>query len=220
MPRIYVDYRERRIAELLSDFTIELVNLPVGDYLIHMGDYGVLVERKSSCDFVNSIKNSRLWEQMRRMLAPEVLDIPVRRRGLVVHGLLSDVLFSSGFGWNHIMGALMEIQYKYGIPVFYAEDDHALLEFFRILIKREEEDKNEGEVEQRWARIPPKRNMSEREWKLYVLSSLPGVGPKLAALLLTKFGSLEKIARANPIELQKIPGIGEKKARQIYRIFH
>jgi len=220
MLKIYMDYREPKIDALLENFDVEIANLPVGDYLLQMGDYGVLVERKSSLDFVSSIKNNRLWDQMQRMLADEVMNIFIKRRALVIHGFLSDPLFSSGFGWNHIMGALMEIQYKYRIPVFYAEDDDALVEFFRILAKREIEGKNEGEIEKRWSRIPPKRFMSEREWKLYVLSSFPNIGPKLAEELLERFGTIEKIARANILELKKIPGVGEKKAKSLYKIFH
>ena len=220
MVKIYIDYRERRIKRILEDYPLDIVNLPVGDYLLQFEGYGVLVERKSARDFISSMKNNRLWEQMRRMLAPEVMEIPIKRRALLIHGTFSDLLLLSGFGWNHIMGAFMEIQFKYGIPIFQAEDDESLQEFFRILIKREEEGKNEGDVEKRWMRVPPRRVMSEQEWKIYILSSLPNVGEKLAKNLLKRFGSIEKIAKANIIELKKVEGIGDKKARQIYRIFH
>ncbi len=215
-----MDYRERKMLSFLKNFEPEMVNLPVGDYLLIFQDYGVLVERKSSGDFINSMKSNRLWEQMRRMLAPEVMDTPIKRRALLLHGTFEDLLTLSGFGWNHLMGAFMEIQYRYGIPVFFAENDEAFKEFFRILIKREEEGKNEGEIEPRWARVPPRRVMSEEEWKIYALSSLPYIGDKLARKLLKHFGSIEKIARANIVELKKVEGIGDIKARKIYRIFH
>jgi len=220
--QVLVDYREKsvlsKIEDILKDF--ELVNLPVGDFLLIFDDYGVLVERKSAQDFINSMKTNRLWEQMHRLLAEEVMGYHIKRRALLLHNYLEDEVILGGFGWNHIMGALMEIQFKYGIPVFHAESDDAFREFFRILIKRECEGKNEGEIEKRWMRIPPKKEMSEEEWKIYTLSSLPYIGEKLAKNLLTHFGSIEKIARANIIELKKVEGIGDKKARQIYRIFH
>ncbi len=218
--QVLVDYRERKILPLIEDVLedFELVNLPVGDFLIC--EQGVLVERKSGCDFLNSIKSNRLWDQMRRVLADEVMGCNIRRRALLLHGSIEDELELSGFGWNHVMGALMEIQFKYRIPVFYAEDEEALREFFRILIRREKEGKNEGEIEKKWSRIPPKRVMSDEEWKIYILSSLPMVGEKLAKSMLKHFGSIEKIARANIIELKKVEGIGDKKAREIYRLFH
>ena len=219
--KVLVDYRERKILDLLKDALgdFELTNLPVGDFLI-AEDYGVLVERKSAADFLSSMRTNRLWEQLERMLVREVEGVEIRRRALVIHGCLWEEIEESGFGWNHIMGALMEIQYRYGIPVFHAEDDEALKEFLRILVKRERERKNEGEIERRWFRESPRRGMSEEEWKIYMLSSLPNVGEKLAKKMLERFGSVERIARANIEDLKKVEGIGDKKARKIWRIFH
>ncbi len=219
--RVIVDYRERNILPLLDDILgdYEMRNLPVGDFLLAKED-AVLIERKSAYDFLSSMRTNRLWEQLERMLVPEVEGYPVVRRALLVHGSFSDALEDSGFGWNHLMGAMMEIQYRYGIPVFHAEDDEALREFFRIMMKREEEGKNFGDVERRWFRESPRREMSDEEWKIYILSSLPQVGEKLARNLLKQFGSIENVAKANILELRKVEGIGEKKAKRIYRIFH
>ncbi len=220
--KVFVDYRERsiipEIEDVLGDYQLE--NLPVGDFLFVFEDYGVLIERKSARDFINSMKTNRLWDQLRRLLAEEVMDYKIKRRILLIHNCLEDEIILGGFGWNHVMGALMEIQFKYQIPIFHAENIDSLREFLRILIKREIEGKNEGDIEKRWTRIPPKRVMSDEEWKIYALSSLPYIGEKLAAKMLEHFGSIEKIARANIVELKKVEGIGEKKARQIYKIFH
>ena len=220
--KILVDYRERKVAHLIMrEFeNVDILTLPVGDFLIVQGDQGMLIERKESNDFIASMKNNRLWEQMRRMLTDEVKEVKIIRRALVIHGLLSDSLENSGMGWNHVMGAFMEIQYKYRIPIFHAEDDAALLHFLRIAIKREKEGKNEGEIKELWSRTIPNKDMSEDDWKLYVLSSIPFVGEKMAKNLLEHFGSIEKIARANIVELKKVEGIGDKKAKKIYAIFH
>ena len=220
--KILVDYRERKVAHLIMrEFeNVDILTLPVGDFLIVQEDQGMLIERKEANDFIASMKNNRLWEQMRRMLTDEVNEVKIIRRALVIHGLLGDALENSGMGWNHVMGAFMEIQYKYGIPIFHAEDDAALLHFLRIAIKRENEGKNEGEIKELWSRAIPKKDMSEEDWKLYVLSSIPFVGEKMAKNLLEHFGSIEKIARANILELKKVEGIGDKKAKKIYAIFH
>ena len=181
--KFWVDYRERSVVHHLEFMEPKFVNLPVGDYLLDFDTYGVLVERKTPYDFLASLKSNRLWDQTRRMLTAEVMSIPIKRRALIIDGEFSLILENSGFGWNHIMGALLEITYKYGINVFHAEDRDAFTEFFRILLKREKEGKNEGEIEVRWSKIPPKRMMNEREWKIYVLTSLPNVGNKLAEAL-------------------------------------
>ena len=220
--KIYLDYRERKILKYvveISDYT-EITNLPVGDILISSAEEGVLIERKSAMDFIESMKNNRLWEQLRRMQTSEVWSVKISRRALLICGLLTPALIESRIKWNNVMGAFMEIQFNYGIPIFHAEDENALKEFLRILVKREKESKNSGEIKKLWARIPPHREMSEEEWRIYVLSSLPFIGETIAKKLLKKFGSIEKIARASIVELKKVEGIGDKKARKIYRIFH
>ncbi len=220
--RIHLDYRERKIEGLLRERLKEVLTepLPVGDILIEFDGYGVIIERKSASDFAASIKNNRLWEQLRRMLVSRVLDVPIRRRALLIHGDIYEMIEQSGLRWSHIMGAYQDIQFNYGIPVFHAPDDEALVEFLRILILREEGGKNSGEIKELWSRAVPKKNMSDEEWRIYVLSSLPFVGEKMARNLLAQFESIERIARANISELKKVEGIGDKKARRIYRIFH
>jgi len=65
--RIRIDFREKRsgIGEILTKIGIEVVNekLSVGDYLIE----NVVVERKSASDFVQSIIDSRLFIQAKKM---------------------------------------------------------------------------------------------------------------------------------------------------------
>ncbi len=220
--KVYLDYRERKILKYVvevSNYT-EITNLPVGDILIVMGEEGIIVERKSVDDFIESMKNNRLWEQLRRMLVDEIMNVKIMRRALLLCGLLTPKLIESGLKWSNIMGAFMEIEFNYGIPIFHAEDESALKEFLRILINREREKKNEGEIKMLWSRVQPKRDMSDDEWKIYALSSLPFIGDKIARNLLKKFGNIERIARASIVELKKVEGIGDKKAKRIYRIFH
>jgi len=51
------------------------------------------------------------------------------------------------------------------------------------------------------------------------LESLAGVGPKMAGMLWKHFGSLAAMKKATPLELQALPGIGEKKARFLAEAF-
>ena len=222
MGRIIADYRERKVISVLKDALgeVEVTNLPVGDFLVVCNDTALLIERKEVSDFIASMKSNRLWEQLRRMLIAELMNLKVVRRALLLHGLMSEALKGSGVGWNNVMGAFMEIQYNYGIPLFHAENDDSLIQFFRIALKRECEGKNGAEIRELWARPIPKRGMSEDEWKVYVLSSLPLVGEKMAESLLSHFGSIERVAQANPVELRKVEGIGEKRAKLIFKIFH
>jgi excinuclease ABC subunit C len=53
-----------------------------------------------------------------------------------------------------------------------------------------------------------------------VLDDLPGVGPARKRLLLTHFGSPEAFLRASREELEAVPGLPGKVAREIYAYVH
>ena len=48
-----------------------------------------------------------------------------------------------------------------------------------------------------------------------VLASLPGVGPKLAARLLERFGTPLEVMKASHSELARIEGLGSARAKKI-----
>ena len=49
-----------------------------------------------------------------------------------------------------------------------------------------------------------------------IIGNLPGVGPKIAKMLLEHFGSIRSVFNASKDELMKVDKIGKKKAEQIY----
>ena len=54
--------------------------------------------------------------------------------------------------------------------------------------------------------------------QLSVLSSLPGVGEKLAIRMLEKFGTPLRVFSASSTELSKISGLGELRAKKIKKM--
>ena len=52
------------------------------------------------------------------------------------------------------------------------------------------------------------------------LDSIPGIGLSYTKRLLSVFGSVKAISSASVEDLQKVPGIGEDKARSIFEAFH
>jgi DNA processing protein len=52
---------------------------------------------------------------------------------------------------------------------------------------------------------------------LLTLQLIPGLGPRLMAALLEKFGSAEAVLHAGPQELQQVPRIGDKLAQDLYQ---
>jgi excinuclease ABC subunit C len=61
------------------------------------------------------------------------------------------------------------------------------------------------------------RSRRDRELTRSLLDELPGVGPARKRALLNHFGSPEQVARASREELEAVPGIPGKLARDIYR---
>ena len=62
-----------------------------------------------------------------------------------------------------------------------------------------------------------RRARRDRELTRSLLDELPGVGPARKRALLNHFGSPEQVARASREELEAVPGIPGKLARDIHR---
>ena len=233
--RLLIDYRENKeIIEMVQNICkdSEIVTLPLGDFLIIKNNDAVVVERKNSADFVNSMRSNRLWEQLLSLMkTKEIMGYEIKRRILVVHGTFGDYLSTipdylvtisqrklKAF-WNSLVGAQLEILYVYDTPIVIAENDEAFHSFMKILIKREEEGKNDKTPEARWYRKRAIRDLPAKDRKLFFLSAIPSIGEKLAKNLLEHFGSIVDIATASVKELQMVPGIGKKKAENIFEIF-
>ena len=63
-----------------------------------------------------------------------------------------------------------------------------------------------------------KKSNDIQKQQLLVLSSLPGVGEKTAIRMLEKFGTPLKVFSTSAIDLAKIPGLGESRAKKIKKM--
>jgi DNA excision repair protein ERCC-4 len=222
--RLLIDHRETRVLRILQEvgvepITLEVKQLPLGDFLLIHNTTGILIERKSVPDFLSSIRSNRLWDQLLRfMKASTLLGYDVKRKLLLIHGTFDQ--YDTDILWPQIMGAYMEILFVYDIPIILAENDEALGHCMRILIQREKQGKNDLLPKSRWFRKHYSPDLPEMDIRRYVLASLPSVGDVLAGNLLDHFGSITAIANATEKQLQRVEGIGKMKAGKIYQIFH
>lgn len=223
--KFIVDVREgeriARIAEEICD--TELRVLPLGDILLVLNGEAVAFERKTPHDFVSSIRSNRLWEQLLKfMKTDEILGFKIKRRILVIHGVLRDysILENEGKFWSSIMGALLEILFVYDTPIIVAENDLALEALLRVEMRREMEGANDGPPDARWFRGWRKEGLPQKDLRKYALTSIPLIGEKNAEALLRHFGSIQRIANASVGELMRVRGIGRKRAENIYNLFH
>jgi ERCC4-type nuclease len=223
---VFIDNRETAVQSLLlplSDIEnppvhIDITHLSLGDFFLVSNDTGVLIERKSTSDFLSSLRSNRLWDQLLRLMkASTLLGYPLKRKVLIIHGTFDPDL---PVPWSQIMGAYMEILFVYDIPLLICENDEALYQCLRILIQREAQGKNDVLPSSRWFRKHCSPHLPEMDFKRYVLGSVPSIGDVLAGNLLDHFGSIAAVAHATEKQLQRVEGIGKKKAERIYSIFH
>lgn len=200
---IVVDYREKNsliVKDLIEkNVKIDLKKLDVGDYLLSSR---VVLEYKRVPDFVDSIIDGRLLQQSRSL--KEYYLRPL----IIVEG--SEDLYSvRKINPKAIQGMLATIAVSYGIPILFTKTSKETASLIFMITKREQD---EGYKEFSYHSAKP---LTLKEQQEYLISALPGIGPKLAKPLLEKFGSPEKVIGASLEELQEVDLIGKKKAQTL-----
>jgi Fanconi anemia group M protein len=202
--KIFADYREKTtgtVKELAEQgVTIKLEMLQTADYVLSSR---VGVELKTAEDFVDSIIDGRLLEQLKN------LKKSYERPLIVIQGN-SDLYSVRNVHPNAIRGMLATIAISYGIPTLYAKDEKESAALLLSIAKREQEESKKD-----FSPHADKKPATLKEQQEYLVSCLPNVGPNLAKELLKRFGSVQAIFMSSENGLQKVPGIGEKIAKQI-----
>lgn len=197
----------------LRGLEVSINSLKVGDYLLLApeGKKPILVERKTTDDFINSIIDSRLWVQAENLSA-------VRREEnfrivVIVEGDLSATLSRRKISETAVLRALDELIFTYNIPVIYTSSKSATVSW---LIAKS---KSLGRIEEKRAYpYARKKARTEDDKILYSLSLL--VGFKTAKKLLGLKKSLKGVVNMSLGELLSVEGIGERKARKIFELFN
>lgn len=201
-PVIYVDHRESKsgVTRELKTMGAELVisTLSVADYQVGPE---VAVERKTSQDFVSSIIDKRLYKQAREL-------VEHFQRPLII--LEGGNVYAGGLHPNAIRGAMASLAVDFGIPIIPTrspEDTGAMI--YRLALREQKEGSKE---------IPlrtEKKPLSLFEQQLFIIESLPNVGPVTARKLLEEFGTVKGVINASKDDLKKIEGIGDKIGQKI-----
>lgn len=205
--RIIVDKREKasEVPRLLKTLgmKIEYRMLVIGDYILFQG---YVVERKEVHDFVNSLFSGRLFNQAAH------ISENYEKAVLIVEGDLQSII--AGLSNQRILwGALIAIAFSYNLRIFFTYNSQQTAEFIYTLAKQQNHAKNKGLIIYK-----KQKTKTLEEMKLAILSSLPGIGPKLAKNMLYHFGSLRKIFSASVAELALVNRIGKAKAEKIIQV--
>jgi len=130
-PVIIVDDREKTASVMVAlkrdGVIIEVKRLPAGDYQI--GDR-VLIERKTARDFVASILDGRLLQQVEQLASAAPRPI------LIVEG--RELFGNSSIHPNALLGVLSTIACDYGIPLIHTSSDDETARILAITARRED----------------------------------------------------------------------------------
>ncbi len=180
---------------------MNLESLPVGDYIL---SERIGVERKTVHDFESSIINARLFDQIER------LDHSFKKPILLLEGEDSEFTMNP----NVVLGAIISLYRDYNVQVIRSKDSQETVSTLARLAELEQDDKRQPRV------LGSKKAHSDADWQILILSSLPGVGPKLAKSLISHFKTVKGVVSANPEELIKVQKVGKKKAQRIHEILN
>lgn len=203
--RIVVDERERKsgIPDLLRavGINIEMKTLPVGDYIVAPE---TVVERKSIKDLISSVFDGRLFDQCNRL--KENFQFPI----ILMEGNMDEI---NEITENPLIfyGAVSSIALDFKIPVIATPSADHTAKLLVSLCSRKELPKGP------FLKKIKKSNDIQKQ-QLVALSSLPGVGEKLAIRMLEKFGSPLKVFNASSVELAKVQGLGNARAKKIKKM--
>jgi len=203
--RIIVDERERKsgIPDLLKavGLNIEMKTLPVGDYIVAPE---TVVERKSIRDFMSSVFDGRLFDQCSRL--KENFEHPI----VLIEGNVDEI---EEITENPLIfyGALSTVVLDFKIPVIPTPSAAHTAKLLVSLCSRKDAPKGPY-----LKKI--KKSSDLQKQQLSVLCSLPGIGNKLAVRMLEKFGTPLKVFTATTIELSKVDGLGDARAKRIKKM--
>ena len=205
LPLVYADSREgnSKVIRYLSqmEMDVKIQSMAVGDYQV---SDEVAIERKTAKDFVSSMIDKRLFKQARE------LSEEFKRPLMILEG---DDLYSGMVNPNAIRGTIASIALDFGIsiiPTRDAQDTAAMIK--RIAIREQSGEKTNIQIR------TDKKPVSLWEQQLFIVESLPSIGPVNAKNLLEHFGSVSRVFNASESELMEVEGIGKITAQSIRKV--
>jgi len=204
--KIIIDSREASssiIKELSRlDIDLELKSLDIGDYVL---SDRIVVERKTIEDFITSIMDGRLFNQLIKLKS--AYEFPL----LIIEGDFSHA--SSAISFESFIGAIVSTIIDYKTPIIWTKNPIETASLLFHIAKREQlKEKHEPRIRYEVKPVDP------NELKEYIVAGLPHINKTLAKRLLKKFKTVEKVFTASIKELQEVNGIGEKISKEIKKV--
>ncbi|HVP22523.1 MAG TPA: ERCC4 domain-containing protein [Conexivisphaerales archaeon] len=204
--RIVCDERERAsgVPQALMDIgvAVDFSQLKLGDYILSPS---TAVERKSVRDFVSSLYDGRLFNQVNELTRsfPNAF--------VLVEGDPAEISMISRNPRSYY-GAMAALTLTFNVKTIFTpspEDTALALAAMASRLGR-----GGGARPSVIYQAPPKSVELHKE-QVYLVSSLPGVGPNLAKRLLERFGTPRGVFAASVPQLAMVSGVGRARAEKI-----
>ncbi len=217
--RIVVDDREKNsqvpnLLKIMGVF-VDYKQLKVGDYIVSSE---TVIERKTIHDLINSIYDGRLFIQCSDLINH------YSRPFIIIEGNITDLDNREKIDINSnskllvdkiriAYDTLIKIALDFRIPILYTPSIYYTAELLIHLASNSLKNKDDGPLLKKIKKSNPFYIQ-----QLYILTSLPGIGPKLATRLLAKFHSPKNVLNASIADLARVPGLGNMRAEKIRRL--
>ena len=205
MVAVVADHREKDnkvVKELINlGISVKTSQLEVADYILS-GKVGV--ELKKVPDFVNSIVDGRLLDQVRSLRQSF-------EKAIVIIEGEEDIYSVRKVHANAIRGMLASIVLDFQTPILYTKNPQDTASLLAVMAKREQNKGGDFSYHERKPR-------TIKEQQEFIVSSLPSIGTQNAKKLLEHFGSIKSITQATKNQLKELEGIGDKIAESIVKV--
>tara|TARA_R110000744_G_scaffold145082_3_gene257281 strand:- start:420 stop:1103 length:684 start_codon:yes stop_codon:yes gene_type:complete len=205
-------YRAVKSEAIKLNLMTEKQWLEVGDYVFQ----DVCFEAKSTIDFLQSIINKRLWNQLDNM------DRHYEHCFLIIHGSLHEAMnypkyvnvnMTEQLITNKFYGAIGKISLDTDVKIFWVEGPRKAAKIMTTICKMRPIERNV---------IKPSllKRITTDDLRINLLGTIKGVSEMKAQQLIDEFGSLMEIGEADIKDITKIDGIGTKTAERIVDVLN
>tara|TARA_Y100000401_G_C8308151_1_gene218149 strand:- start:708 stop:1397 length:690 start_codon:yes stop_codon:yes gene_type:complete len=222
MDKLKIDSREdSELSELVEKYCQDM-NIPYEKEWLDIGDYtfaDVCFEAKSTFDFLSSVINKRLWNQLDNMDAKFVNNI------VIVYGSFNDALENHLHYVNNKAGQARMLRNKFDgafgkiildtdANIIWVSSARQAARLIAVVCKMHPIDR-----EIHTPSIIRKR-IATTDLRVDVLCTIKGISPKKAKLLIERFGSIMEIGEASIEEICELDGFGKVIAKRLIDVLN
>ena len=217
--KLIIDSRENSNLYEFIVSEASKMNIPTEKQWLEIGDYvfsDMAFECKSAVDFLQSVINKRLWNQIDNM------DRHYEHSFVIIHGSLKDVLQYNKFVKmdipqnlliNKFYGGIGKISLDTDCSVMWFENEKLAAKIILTLCKMRPIDRKV---------ISPSllKRFTTEDLRVNLLCSIKGVSESKAKKLMAAYGSIMEIGEAPIGEMTNIEGLGLSVAERIHNVLN